>query len=222
MLGISKRAIVADDQTFFKAGLSAMLENELGYTSVLTATHHADLRELLNEFQDVSLLVVSIDLPGSAGLATIQELRKKYPELRIAVLAGSAEVREVLAALAAGANGLISRHIEQTDELLHAIKTIDDAGIFVPASLISPGGGEMAAEPAPDNHLMAGLTDRQQQVIALVFTGQSNKMIARKLGISPSTVKVHVHAAFRTLGVHSRLGAMAALRPNSFAGAMLT
>ena len=222
MRGISKQAIVADDQTFFKAGLSAMLEKELGFTAVLTATHYADLRELLAECSDVSLLVIGLDLPGTAGLLTIQELRKKHSDLRIAVLSESMEMREVLAALASGANGLIPRQIGRCDELLQAIRTIDDAGIFVPASLISPDGREVVEDPRVNHHVMAGLTDRQQQVIALVFAGQSNKVIARKLGISPSTVKVHVHAAFRTLGVHSRLGAMAALRPTNFAGALLT
>jgi DNA-binding NarL/FixJ family response regulator len=60
---------------------------------------------------------------------------------------------------------------------------------------------------------VTGLTERQQQVIKLLSKGLPNKVIARELGISPSTVKVHVHAVFRALGVHSRMAALAAIRP---------
>jgi DNA-binding NarL/FixJ family response regulator len=60
---------------------------------------------------------------------------------------------------------------------------------------------------------LEGLTRRQRDVIELLLEGCANKVIARRLGISPSTVKVHVHAAFRALGVNSRLSAVAALRP---------
>lgn len=216
------KAIVADDQAFFAAGISAILEKELGYTAIHSASHYADLLALVLEHPEVSLLVFSLNLPGSAGLQSVRELRGHRPDLRIAVLSEHTETREVLTTLASGANGLISRQVGRCDELLQALRTIDDAGIFVPADLALRNEGGALENLSLNHQAMSGLTDRQQQVIALVFAGKSNKVIARKLGISPSTVKVHVHAAFRTLGVHSRLGAMAALRPNMMTGALIS
>jgi DNA-binding NarL/FixJ family response regulator len=208
-------AVVAEHEDFYSAGVAAVLEHQFGYKSVLTARNLDQLLDIFATAQ-VGLAVVADDLPGSDGVHTIRLLRSLYPDLRLAVFSQRSDDRDVLTLLAAGAHGVISRPNGDCTELLRGLQTVSKGSIFVPA-MTEHDDGE------PDHHsdsgAMTGLTERQQQVIKLLSDGHPNKVIARALGISPSTVKVHVHAAFRALGVHSRLAAVAAVRPRSLESA---
>lgn len=211
-------AIVAEEQGLFNAGLAAMLQNEIGFSQVFRTANYKGLMTLLSENMSVDLLVLEFELPGASGLTTIQELHEAQPGMRIAVLCEHMNSRDGLAILAAGAHGVIPKQGASCAELQQALRTVDQSSIFIPASLIEPPKWSPPEEDDFNPEAFAGLTSRQQQVISLLYEGHPNKVIARELGISPSTVKVHVHAAFRALGVHSRLAAMAALRPSHRAG----
>lgn len=207
-------AIVAERENFYNAGLAAMLQREVGFAEVIRAHDYAALSDILALDFPVDFLALDFELPGASGLATISELREKQPAMRMAVFSERTELREVLSILAAGAHGFIPKQMTDCAELLRALRTVQQDGIFVPSSLIERGNWRDADGDCDGaNDALSGLTDRQQQVIKLLSEGHANKVIARELGISPSTVKVHVHAAFRALGVHSRLAALAALRP---------
>lgn len=192
-----------------------MLQREVGFVEVIRAHDYASLSDILDLDFPVDFLALDYDLPGASGLATISELRQKQPGMRIAVFSERTELREVLSILAAGAHGFIPKQMTDCAELLRALRTVEEAGIFVPSSLVEARSwsNDDDEDAAPNVDALATLTERQQQVIKLLTEGHANKVIARELGISPSTVKVHVHAAFRALGVHSRLAALAALRP---------
>jgi len=214
MVATGSVAVVAERQTFYNAGLAAMLQHEVGFTRVVRAENYPELRQVLTLHSPVDFLALDFGLPGAAGLETIRKLREDHPAMRLAVFAERMELHEVLTILAAGAQGFIPRQIGDCSELLKALQTVQDSGIFVPPDLLSTtANGHDHADGDVDSEPLAQLTERQQQVIRLLSEGHANKVIARQLGISPSTVKVHVHAAFRTLGVHSRLAALAAIRP---------
>jgi DNA-binding NarL/FixJ family response regulator len=202
-------AVVAESQDFYSAGVAAVLERQFGFTTVLTARN---LDQLLVIFAtaSVSLAVVSDDLPGSDGVNTIRLLRSLYPDLRLAIFSQRSDDRDVLTMLAAGAHGVISRPNGDCTELMRALRTVSKGSIFVPAMAENDDND---SDERAEAGALKELTERQQQVIKLLSDGHPNKVIARVLGISPSTVKVHVHAAFRVLGVHSRLAAVAAVRP---------
>jgi DNA-binding NarL/FixJ family response regulator len=202
-------AVVAESQDFYSAGVAAVLERQFGFTTVLTARN---LDQLLVIFAtaSVSLAVVADDLPGSDGVNTIRLLRSLYPDLRLAIFSQRSDDRDVLTMLAAGAHGVISRPNGDCTELMRALRTVSKGSIFVPAMAEND---DSDSDERAEAGALKELTERQQQVIKLLSDGHPNKVIARVLGISPSTVKVHVHAAFRVLGVHSRLAAVAAVRP---------
>jgi DNA-binding NarL/FixJ family response regulator len=191
-----------------------MLDREVGFDQVLLAHDYAALTDILSLGISVDFLALDFDLPGASGLATIREVRENHPSMRLAVLSDCTDLRDVLSILAAGAHGFIPKQIGNCAELLRALRAVEESGIFVPSDLVEcQSAGEYNDDDEVSEAALSGLTERQQQVIRLLSEGCANKVIARQLGISPSTVKVHVHAAFRTLGVHSRLAALAALRP---------
>lgn len=207
-------AVVADSEEFYSAGIAAVLEHQFGFGTVATATSLDQLMTLLAT-RRVGLAVVADDLAGCDGAATVKLLRSRYPDLRLAIVSPRSDDRQVLRLLAAGAHGVMARPNGDCRELMRGLTTVNRGSIFVPASANSHDDVGLSHLEAGETTALAGLTERQQQVIRLLSDGHPNKVIARVLGISPSTVKVHVHAAFRALGVHNRLAAVAALRPRS-------
>ncbi|MEO6360344.1 MAG: response regulator transcription factor [Sphingomicrobium sp.] len=208
MVSRNRVAVVAEAEDFYSAGLAAVLKHQVGFATVLRARNVDQLLAIAAK-SSLDLVTIGDDLPGSNGAQTIGELHSQYPDLRMAVFSRSSDVREILSLLAAGAHGVISKQTFDCAELLCALRTISEGGVFVPP-MVELDNLEFGGRGGP----LTGLTERQQQVIKLLSEGHPNKVIARKLGISPSTVKVHVHAAFRALGVHSRLAAVAAFRPS--------
>jgi DNA-binding NarL/FixJ family response regulator len=117
---------------------------------------------------------------------------------------------DVLLALQAGVNGYIAKSMG-LKELSSALKQIVGGTVYVPASIaslsITGSADEIAATATAD--LAPILTPRQKDVLTLIVKGNSNKEIARGLGLGEGTVKVHLAALFRTLGVRSRSAAAA-------------
>lgn len=214
MEAVSRVAIVAEELDFYGSGLAQMLNEELGFARVLRASNMGELEVLLASNPGVDLLAIDRGLPGARGAQTVAELRHRLPSLHIAVFSLCVDRTEILATLAAGAHGFIPKNYER-DEVLHALRMVVQGAVFVPSCLADQRSG---SSPDQAEAILSSLTERQRQVLSLVAEGCANKVIARQLGISPSTVKVHVNGAFRALGVHSRVGAIAALHSRQMMG----
>ncbi len=131
--------------------------------------------------------------------------REAMPDTPIAVLSERETAAEAILALERGAQGVISTRIEPA-LMLHALRFIAAGGhYFPPRALLGDGAEELAAPPVPANDVSPGaLTNRQIEVLRLLQEGQSNKRIARTLGLRESTIKVHVRHIMRKLGVENR------------------
>jgi DNA-binding NarL/FixJ family response regulator len=138
--------------------------------------------------------------------------------VQVVVVSASKRRNDILLALEAGAHGYVPKGLGVA-ELASALKTIRSGTIYVPASMAHLGGTEDEPTPlmnaaAKGNATSGGtaphLTPRQAEVLAFMVEGRSNKEIARALNLGEGTVKVHVAALFRTLGVTSRSAAAAA------------
>ncbi|MCZ8315571.1 response regulator transcription factor, partial [Phreatobacter sp.] len=127
-----------------------------------------------------------------------------------AVVSGSDSRTDVLAALAAGVNGFVPKGLRD-DDLVAALRTILAGAIYVPATLAQSTGP--AAEPVSPGIDLARLTPRQREVLDLLVEGRSNKEIARALDLGHGTVKIHLAAVFRHLGVSNRAAAAAIAAP---------
>lgn len=198
-------AIVADEHGFFSTGIGELI-GRAGLAFV-EARSLADVLTLLRDEVDTSLLTLDGSLPGMHGLETIKMLRVHFPDLKILTFCQSVDRDFVFESIGAGAFGVIAKSAAAS-EIYSAIRTVVSGHIYVPPS-IGERPANWCVDPRTPRRL-AQLTPRQSEIVALMSEGHSNKVIARALGISPSTVKVHLHAAFRALGVRSRIGAASA------------
>jgi DNA-binding NarL/FixJ family response regulator len=202
-------AIVADDNALCGAGLLHMMESCLSFSKVLSCRNFRELAGILGQYRSrVTLAVINYELPGMKRASGLRRLCEAWPSARILVTADVCDRDTILDVLSAGSHGFIPKS-SSTQELEHALRATADGHVFVSPLPVDQKSPE-ASPPNGSTH-DARLTVRQREVLGLVATGKSNKQIASTLGISEGTVKVHVNAAFRALGVHNRVNATTAL-----------
>ncbi|QCI63907.1 response regulator [Phreatobacter stygius] len=209
-------AVIADDHGLYRMGLAFTLKDRLGFDDVEEAGSLDEALEKLGEIGDVALALFDLSMPGMASAASLAAVRECYPDLPIAVVSASEDRKDVLEALAAGVNGFVPKRLVE-DDLVAALRSVVAGAIFVPASLASTMPPRQPASEAPDTTDrpaepvdLSRLTPRQRDVLALLLRGHSNKEIARDLDLGHGTVKIHLAALFRHLGVRNRAAAVAA------------
>jgi DNA-binding NarL/FixJ family response regulator len=202
-------AVVADEHALSGAGLLHIVENCLSFSKVLTCRNFRELAGILGQYQSrVTLAVIHYNVPGMKQAKGLRRLCEAWPSVRILVTADGCDRDAILDVLSAGSHGFIHKS-SSTLDLEHALRATAEGHVFVsPASIehVSPEYSEHRPSVGE-----AKLTARQKEVLDLLAEGKSNKEIAQALGISAGTVKVHVNAAFRALGVHNRVSATTAL-----------
>jgi DNA-binding NarL/FixJ family response regulator len=133
----------------------------------------------------------------------VRAVREFAPHVPLAVISAEEDPATIRALLALGVSG----YIPKTDSpavIASAVRLILAGGVYVPPRLVANGGSVVTANGAP----ASGLTTRQTDVVRLLARGLSNKAIARELGVSEGTVKVHLLAVFRVLDVRNRTSAV--------------
>jgi DNA-binding NarL/FixJ family response regulator len=157
---------------------------------------------------DLDLVLLDLNIPGLAGIPALKAWRRRYPEVPVVVLSSADDRPTVLAAIAAGASGFIPKS-SPNEVLLNALRLVLAGGKYLPPEALAPvaRSGAQAVRVAPERILSLetlGLTDRQAQVLKLLAAGKSNKLICRELDLAERTVKAHISAVFRALGVTTR------------------
>ena len=147
--------------------------------------------------------------PSPLRIARLPEVGARGPGTRFAVISASDTRADILATLAAGFHGFISKHQSDTD-ILFAITEILSGRIYVPGSLAEAGDGNSLNGQASGKELptpataFLRLTKRQREVLSLLARGKSYKEIARSLNIAEATAKIHLAALLRALGIRNR------------------
>lgn len=202
-------ALIVDDDEFFRMALRTVVTGTLGFSEVLEAENFDQATALLSG-NKIDLAVFDLMMPGMVGPGSLKGVRARFPDLCLVMATVSNRREDMLLALQAGVNGYISKSMG-LKELSAALEQILAGKVYVPASIASPGIAGSADEITASavSELASTLTPRQKDVLALIVKGNSNKEIARGLGLGEGTIKVHLAALFRALGVHSRSAAAA-------------
>ncbi|MFP3873445.1 MAG: response regulator [Thiohalophilus sp.] len=206
---MSLRVLLIDDHTLFRVGLEGLLASR-GIEIVASVGSGQDCLRLVEELKpDVVLL--DMRMPGIDGLSVLKLLRQNDENLPIVMLTTSSDEGDLLESLREGAQGYLLKDMEP-DDLVLALRDIVNNGKTVVAPDLAP----ILAKAVQGSHVdeenvnaspFDELTPRETEILGLLAEGQSNKAIARNLGISDGTVKLHVKAILRKLDVHSRVEA---------------
>ncbi len=205
------RALIADDHELFRSGLKQLLADSLGAEEVREAETLDQAIEILTNEGAGDLVLVDLRMPGMSGAEALAALRDGFPNAKIAVVSAWEERSEILAALSAGVHGYIPKSLSSA-EIAGAIQTILEGRIYVPATIGPREPGSPVASAAQPGLTDSKLTLRQKEVLNELLKGQASKEIARTLDIAEGTVKIHLAAIYRALGVRTRAEAIAKLK----------
>ena len=214
------KVLLVDDHPLILSALKAMIENLSPGVKVNAVSSAQAARTTLLAEQDHDLMLLDLQLGDANGFELLTEVRRTDPELSVVVLSSSDRASDVIQAIDLGAMGFLPKRMT-TEDLADALRLVMAGGIYVPTMTLgqTPDRDAPPAEPAdraaapeslPSFEEM-GLTPRQADVLTLLLQGKSNKDIARRLVLSVETVKDHVQAVLRALGVSSRTQAVLAV-----------
>lgn len=190
--------LIADDHPLYRDALSMLVQQLSDDVSITTASCYDEVIELVRAEQMPDLILVDLHMPGIHAWQGISTLRELCPDIPLVVISSSESEEEHSKAIEYGAQGFIPKSLEGKS-LVNALRLIVENGIT-----ISP----VAKNPMPPKPAAAKLTNRQHEVLQLLANGESNKLIARNLGLSEGTVKLHVRAVFTALNVSNRTQAV--------------
>jgi len=200
------RVLLIDDHALFRAGLEGLLERRSIHVVGSVGSGEEGLR-LAMELK-IDIILLDMRMPHMEGGEVLKMIRRNGVTAPIVMLTTSREEPDLVNTLRNGANGYLLKDMEP-DELVDALHEIMRGGMVVAPDL----AGILARVIKGDergtlhNTPLSELTPREQQILRHLAEGQSNKVIGRELGISDGTVKLHVKAILRKLGVHSRVEA---------------
>ncbi len=215
--------LIADDHLLFRDGLRRLLAQFNENMNFFEASSFGDVRQLCDSGIHLDLVLVDLGMPGWTGFAALGDIHQRLPGALLVVVSASEKRSDLLAALEHGAAGYIPKS-SSAKVLLGALQLVLAGGVYLPEQAIRTGREVDfvlgAAADGEDGPLAAAagdlLTPRQRDVLTRLRDGKSNKQIAHELGLTEGTVKVHVTAILRHLGVRNRT--QAALSANGFGG----
>ena len=193
------RVLIADDHPLYCDALRAVVPQACPGADISEANSQEQVLAAVAAGREFSLVLLDLNLPGAIGLSCLSELRRVVPTTPIVVVSAVGDPKIMQDVIMGGACAFIPKSAPG-QVLINALRVILAGGTYMPTGIV-------AALRGGDGTSHSELTLRQRRVLELLSTGLSNKRIARALDISEITVKAHVTAIFRKLGVSNRVQA---------------
>jgi DNA-binding NarL/FixJ family response regulator len=224
------KVLLVDDHPLILSALQAVIQGLGDDVTVFGVASADEARTALKRDAGFDLALLDLGLGEEDGFDLLAELRSQYPGLPVVVVSATERQVDVIRAIDMGAMGFVPKRASNRD-LFEALRMVMSGGVYIPPMMLGlppppPGGDtvpavmrrvpeEPLAAPEPAQKVRSfeslGLTPRQAEVLALLLKGMPNKLIARELSLSVETVKDHVAAVLRALGVSSRTQAVLAV-----------
>ncbi|MCM2130141.1 response regulator [Larsenimonas rhizosphaerae] len=207
-MALAQKFIVADDHPLFRAALTQALRQVASQAEIVEADTMEATVEAVTRHPDVDLILLDLHMPGAHGFSGLIQLRGQMPDIPVAVISGSEEVSVVRRSIDYGASGFVPKSAS-LDVIAQAIREILEGEVWLPPEMAS-SLGDSSEDETRFAEAIASLTPQQFRVLNMLTEGMLNKQIAYDLNVSEATIKAHVTAILRKLGVHSRTQAVIA------------
>jgi DNA-binding NarL/FixJ family response regulator len=223
------KVLLVDDHPLILSALQTVIKGLGDDVSVLGAGSASEARAALKRDAEFDLVLLDLSLGDADGFEVLTELRATYPSLPVVVVSASDRTSDVIRAIDLGAMGFVPKR-SSNEQLFDALRMVMSGGLYVPPMMLGLDAQVSDGDTVPDvmrpvgtpssqadyqraplSLESVGLTPRQSDVLALLLQGKPNKLIARELNVSVETVKDHVAAVLRALGVSSRTQAVLAV-----------
>jgi len=194
--------IIADDHTIVRSGVNLLLSSEPDITVIGEAVDGEAAVKLSQELkQDVVLMDIS--MPGINGMQATREIKSKLPETNVLVLTMHRSEEYFFQMLEAGASGYVLKGAE-TNELINAVRVVARGDVFLYPSMARRLVAEYLSQTGSDPLEGGKLSDREREILQLIAEGFTNKEIAERLVLSPSTIHSHRTNLMHKLNLSSR------------------
>ncbi len=212
------KILIADDHPLFREAITNVIESGFPDTETLETENLETALALAQEHDDLDLVLLDLNMPGMNGLNGLISLRNEAPTVPVVIVSAEDDKQIVLQAITCGAVGFISKSSPR-NQMTEALQQILDGNVYLPSDIIRQSGQEGRRNDTPQiaPELLSSLTRRQLLVLERMAKGESNKQIAYNLHIAETTVKAHVSAILRKLGVHNRVQAILSASDIDFA-----
>ena len=199
------RILIADDHPLFRMALTQAINAEFPAATLSEAEDFAGLQAMVEANADADLLLLDLNIPGVQGFSGLAFIRGHHPGLPVVIISAQDDPEVVCRAIDHGAAGFISKSspIRQISDALRAVVAGD---VWLP-----PGIEYREQADREETRAASGigeLTPQQFRVLGMLGTGLLNKQIAYELNVSEATVKAHVTAIMKKLGVNNRTQAV--------------
>ncbi|WP_413285655.1 response regulator [Vibrio sp. MA40-2] len=198
--------IIADDHPLFRNALFQSIHMAISGANLVEADSLSALLDLLSRETEPDLLLLDLKMPGANGMSGLIQLRAEYPDLPIVVISASEEPNVVAQVKMHGAFGFIPKSSDMRS-LISALNQVLSGDPFFPEELLK--NSNINTDLADK---LASLTPQQYKVLGMLSDGLLNKQIAYELNVSEATIKAHMTAIFRKLGVQNRTQAVILLQ----------
>ncbi len=196
------KVIIADDHTIFRSGLNMLLSSEPDINVIGEAEDGQSAIQLAKELNP-DVILMDIGMPGLNGIEATEQIKLETPDINILVLTMHRSDEYFFKVLEAGASGYILKGAE-TSELINAVRSVAKGEVFLYPSMAGRLVKEYLSQSAASEISSAKLTKREREILQLIAEGFTNKEIAEKLVLSPSTVHSHRTNLLHKLNLNSR------------------
>lgn len=207
------KILIADDHELIREGLERSLAAMAPDVTVIHAQDGSSVLGQLEQHRDLDIVLLDLFMPNVNGYDLLRHICDHYESLPVIVVSAAEEPHYMRKSIDYGASGFIPKS-STTENMLNAIRLVMSGGTYIPHAM-HPQGQELPRSTRADvtdyqlsMQTSDKLTRRQKEVLEMLARGSSNKEIARLLGLSEHTVKIHVTAILKLLSATNRTEAV--------------
>ncbi len=199
------KVLIVDDHPVFRDGLRQVLQTRKELQVIAAVGSGDEMWRAIRAHGKPHIVLMDVEMPGESGIDLTKAVLEKHPDVRVVMLTAFSDSERVFAALKAGAVGYLLKNVSP-DEIRATVERAAAGEAMLSGEIAGRVLREFERERDEERYRaqLAGLTPREEEILKLLATGESNKEIGQRLFISEQTVKNHVASIFRKLQVNDR------------------